>query len=208
MSDSSIPDPQPLAEVAPEVVPYPSTGDQQLGGIELVATFFSYSSLLGLLLFVHPAKAVIDDGGELAHGWGSKVYPLPAGRHSVRVFCPYFFGFKMGDGVHELDVVAGQVTRVEWKCPWLVFRAGTFVPLSGRGLTQADLQTGSSAVSARAVAPLGAPAQNAIAPAAPAPAVSATPAGWHPDPQGQAALRYWDGTQWTEHVSDGRSAPA
>jgi uncharacterized protein YxjI len=27
-------------------------------------------------------------------------------------------------------------------------------------------------------------------------------AGWHPDPSGTHELRYFDGTQWTEHVSD------
>jgi hypothetical protein len=30
----------------------------------------------------------------------------------------------------------------------------------------------------------------------------ATPAGWHPDPYGQARLRYWDGTRWTEHTNN------
>ena len=30
----------------------------------------------------------------------------------------------------------------------------------------------------------------------------ATPqSGWHPDPWGQASLRWWDGEQWTAHVS-------
>lgn len=28
-----------------------------------------------------------------------------------------------------------------------------------------------------------------------------TPASWYPDPLGRHELRYWDGTQWTEHVS-------
>jgi uncharacterized protein YxjI len=28
-----------------------------------------------------------------------------------------------------------------------------------------------------------------------------TPADWYPDPIGRHELRYWDGTQWTEHVS-------
>jgi len=28
------------------------------------------------------------------------------------------------------------------------------------------------------------------------------PASWHPDPSGRHELRYWDGTQWTEHVVD------
>jgi Protein of unknown function (DUF2510) len=27
------------------------------------------------------------------------------------------------------------------------------------------------------------------------------PAGWYADPSGRYELRYWDGTQWTEHVS-------
>jgi len=29
-----------------------------------------------------------------------------------------------------------------------------------------------------------------------------TPANWHPDPTGRHELRYWDGQQWTAHVSD------
>jgi hypothetical protein len=29
------------------------------------------------------------------------------------------------------------------------------------------------------------------------------PPGWHPDPSGQHSLRYWDGTQWTDHTQDG-----
>ena len=28
------------------------------------------------------------------------------------------------------------------------------------------------------------------------------PAAWHPDPLGRHEFRYWDGTRWTEHVSD------
>ncbi|MDW3215768.1 MAG: DUF2510 domain-containing protein [Ilumatobacteraceae bacterium] len=29
----------------------------------------------------------------------------------------------------------------------------------------------------------------------------AAPAGWYADPSSRFELRYWDGTQWTEHVS-------
>lgn len=32
---------------------------------------------------------------------------------------------------------------------------------------------------------------------------SAAPAGWYADPSSRYELRYWDGTQWTEHVSRG-----
>lgn len=28
------------------------------------------------------------------------------------------------------------------------------------------------------------------------------PAAWHPDPTGRHELRYWDGSQWTDHVAD------
>jgi hypothetical protein len=28
------------------------------------------------------------------------------------------------------------------------------------------------------------------------------PAGWHPDPAGRHEHRYWDGTRWSDHVSD------
>jgi drug/metabolite transporter (DMT)-like permease len=29
------------------------------------------------------------------------------------------------------------------------------------------------------------------------------PGAWHADPTGRFASRFWDGTSWTEHVSDG-----
>ncbi|MFD7136106.1 phospholipid scramblase-related protein [Streptomyces sp. NPDC059894] len=38
---------------------------------------------------------------------------------------------------------------------------------------------------------------------------SNTPAGWYPDPHGAVrTLRYWDGTQWTEHTHADQQAPA
>jgi hypothetical protein len=47
------------------------------------------------------------------------------------------------------------------------------------------------------------------APAASTPATSAQPdapagakADWYPDPRGEKRLRYWDGSQWTDHTAD------
>ncbi|MGZ4691025.1 MAG: DUF4328 domain-containing protein [Acidimicrobiia bacterium] len=37
--------------------------------------------------------------------------------------------------------------------------------------------------------------------ATPASAAPGAPPGWHPDPWAAASLRYWDGRQWTGHVS-------
>jgi hypothetical protein len=29
-----------------------------------------------------------------------------------------------------------------------------------------------------------------------------SPPDWHPDPKGEARLRYWDGAKWTDHTSE------
>lgn len=55
---------------------------------------------------------------------------------------------------------------------------------------------------------LGSDQPAAIAPpaaAVPAPVAASQPTetGWHSDPRGEHELRYWDGSQWTNHVSDG-----
>jgi hypothetical protein len=56
--------------------------------------------------------------------------------------------------------------------------------------------------------PVGGQPQQAAAPAAAAPAQQAAPAAggakadWYPDPRGEKRLRYWDGSQWTDHTAD------
>jgi hypothetical protein len=34
------------------------------------------------------------------------------------------------------------------------------------------------------------------------PAGGGQPADWYPDPRGEKRLRYWDGSQWTDHTAD------
>jgi hypothetical protein len=165
--------------------PYVQSPDQ-MGAVEIRTKLFP----LAFLLYLFPAKATIDGSGEIAHGWGTRLYPLAPGRHQVRVWCPYFGFMKVGDAVHEIDVAPGQATGVEWMCPVLIFLAGSWRTLGMRPLGPGELV---------AQAPT-APAQP-VAPAAPAAPAAGPPPGWHPDPSGQAAQRYWDGRQWTEHVS-------
>jgi hypothetical protein len=47
-----------------------------------------------------------------------------------------------------------------------------------------------------------APAAPAAQPAQAAPAAGAAKADWYPDPRGEKRLRYWDGSQWTDHTAD------
>ncbi|HVA06659.1 MAG TPA: DUF2510 domain-containing protein [Acidimicrobiales bacterium] len=41
----------------------------------------------------------------------------------------------------------------------------------------------------------------------PNPYVGLTPPGWYPDGSGQNGGRWWDGTQWTEHVQSAATPP-
>jgi hypothetical protein len=51
----------------------------------------------------------------------------------------------------------------------------------------------------------GAPAASTPQPTAStaAPSTANAPAAWYADPSGRYELRYWDGSEWTEHVARG-----
>jgi hypothetical protein len=178
-----------------------------MGAIEIKASFFP----LAFLLYLFPAKASINGSADLNQGWGTQVYPVPAGQHQVRVWCPYFGMMKMGDATHVVDVVPGQATIVEWKCPWLIFLQGSWATLGTRPFDPAALPAGpghgAPVTAAPAALPEGTPGVEPVPTTGPPEpdAAAGPPPGWHPDPQGVAALRYWDGQAWTEHTSDGQA---
>ncbi|MFM8531692.1 MAG: DUF2510 domain-containing protein [Ilumatobacteraceae bacterium] len=81
---------------------------------------------------------------------------------------------------------------------------------AGWGASPACAQTTSPyAPSPQSVTPQPASASTTTTSASPlsaagaTPGASATPAGWYHDPSGRYELRYWDGSQWTEHVARG-----
>jgi hypothetical protein len=75
---------------------------------------------------------------------------------------------------------------------------GAGTPLGGGGAPAAG---GYQATPTEAQPAAAQPA--AAQPAAAQPAAASGPkADWYPDPQGQARLRYWDGTQWTDQTAD------
>jgi hypothetical protein len=50
--------------------------------------------------------------------------------------------------------------------------------------------------------PAAGAAPAAAAPAAQPDAPAGAKADWYPDPRGEKRLRYWDGSQWTDHTAD------
>ena len=50
--------------------------------------------------------------------------------------------------------------------------------------------------------PGGAPGTGAATPPAQPPPQQSPPADWYPDPHGQARLRWWDGSQWTDQTAN------
>ena len=80
--------------------------------------------------------------------------------------------------------------------------AASSTPATAATTTAASTTAGSAADQwAQSSEPAAAVAQTAQPAAQAAATESAAPAGWYADPAGRYELRYWDGGQWTEHVS-------
>ena len=144
-------------------------------GIAVRTKFFA----LGFLLYFFRPKIHVDDGYAIDQPWGTYFFAVPPGRHTVRCYVPYLFYRTMGDNSVSVDVAPGQVVDVQWRAPWLVFLKGKFIVGGPRPFTAADTA------------------------AALTPPTNTMPAGWFPDPHRRHELRYWNGSAWTDDVSDG-----
>jgi Protein of unknown function (DUF2510) len=93
---------------------------------------------------------------------------------------------------------AGWGAAPETPAPVVVPATPTIDPVPGFEPAPAYQPSPATTPTVVATVPVAAPT-----PPAPAAPVSSVPAGWYSDPSGRFELRYWDGSQWSEHVSRG-----
>lgn len=55
--------------------------------------------------------------------WGAQFYPLPPGRYNVSCHVNYLF--ECGKNSIDVDLAYGQVVRVTWKAPHIIFFKGS-----------------------------------------------------------------------------------
>jgi len=103
-----------------------------------------------------------------------------------------------------LLVLAAAVGLVALRSSSVDSTLGATAPAGVQGLY--GRATSNLGLGGGARAPMGLPTQAPAPTTAPEPVpapVSKQPEGWLPDPKGEAQLRYWDGSAWTEHTHNG-----
>jgi hypothetical protein len=148
---------------------------QPQAGLEIKAGFFP----LAFVLFFCTPHLSINGSAPIRAKWGDNLIPVEPGRHQVTMWYPYAFIKQASKATLVVDVAHGQVAQLTYR-PHILY----IIFLPGR-LKQ---------VGVRAMLAGG---QTQIAQA-----VGAQPAGWHPDPSGRHEMRYWNGSVWTDDVSD------
>jgi hypothetical protein len=174
-------------------------------------------SAMGFASEAAPVRASVNGHGPFQLGWKQVGrIPVPSGQVTIVVWSSWVTKKFMGTSSARIEVRPGEVVGLEWKMPGSVFTAGkltvavldppTYLPQLAAAEVPGDegklTVTGPQIGRPLAHVPLvgGGPAAAAAVGAAQAPA----PAGaWHPDPTGRFAHRWWDGTAWTDVVSDG-----
>jgi hypothetical protein len=85
-----------------------------------------------------------------------------------------------------------------WTAAVVVFGAFAYVFFVYKRPRGPVVFTPYAAVSQQARLVRGLPPQHPSA----ASSTSRAPAGWYPDPTGNARVRYWDGSEWTDHTAE------
>jgi hypothetical protein len=127
---------------------------------------------LAFILFFCTPHFSINGSPPIRGKWGDNLIPVEPGRHQITMWYPYAFIKQASKATLVVDVAQGQVAQLTYR-PHILY----IVFFPGR-----LKQVGVRAIQAQAQA--------------------AQPSGWHPDPAGRHELRYWDGSGWTDDVSD------
>ena len=89
-------------------------------GIEITA---KHSVLAWILIFFKPTFVV--DGYASAQAWKTPTFvPTTPGQHQVQVHFAYLFLKTAGKAVTMVTVNPGEVAKVTYKAPWIVFLGG------------------------------------------------------------------------------------
>ncbi|MEY4031489.1 MAG: hypothetical protein RL573_400 [Actinomycetota bacterium] len=104
------------------------------------------------------------------------------------------------DGQHWVHAFVrhhGQVATA----PWPTASASAGSPAAERAATAASASSDSPWQSANTSTPASAGFAAAQTQPQSGGAVPSVPANWYKDPSGRFEMRYWNGTEWTEHVA-------
>ncbi|WP_375489405.1 DUF2510 domain-containing protein [uncultured Jatrophihabitans sp.] len=150
---------------------------------------------LAFLLYFCTPHFSVNGSPPTAGRWKQNTVPVPAGRYEVTVWVKYLFRPQMGMSSVLVDVPPGGAAVITWRAPLTIFGSGAIairevVPLA------AGHQGGPGAQS-----PHGGPGAQAHGSGTQQHGAGAAAPGWYQDPGGRHQLRYYDGQQWTEHVS-------
>ncbi len=79
---------------------------------------------LAWILYLIPLTVEVD--GQATTGSWSKprFIPVPPGQHEVSIYFPYLWKSRCGEGSAAVQVAPGQVTKVVYHAPMLMFSPG------------------------------------------------------------------------------------
>jgi len=80
-------------------------------------------SMLAFLYALCPVYVVIN-GTKMKAQWGVQFFPAVPGRYNITCFTHYLLTPQTGKNSVEADLYPGQVVRITWRAPQIVFFKG------------------------------------------------------------------------------------